>query len=409
MNGHKLNRKDFFKTLAVTGAGTTLAMLGCGGNENAGKADAAQNSGQYPAVPTRPLGNTGMRIPVVFHGIMYNLVENQIVLGKAFQWGMNMVDTSHGYAGGNSELGIGKYLKRHPEKRKDIIIVSKASGAYNVQQVEEKLQRSLKRMNTDYIDIYYGVHGLSDPDELTPELRRWAENAKKRGVIKKFGFSTHRNMAACLQAASRLDWIDVIMTSFNFRLMQDDDMDRAVDACHAKGIGLIAMKVMALNISTSGDKELTRHFTQKGYTDGQAKLKAVLDDKRIAGACVTMQNTALIMANAAAALDKTSLGRDDHRFLRQYAAQTCDDYCAGCASICDGALPEAPVVSDVMRYLMYYNSYGEEKKARDLFRKEIPAATRRKLADLDYSAVERACPRNLPLGRFMAEALDKLA
>jgi hypothetical protein len=169
------------------------------------------------------------------------------------------------------------------------------------------------------------------------------------------------------------------------------------------------MKVMALNISTSGDKELTRHFTQKGYTDGQAKLKAVLDDKRIAGACVTMQNTALIMANAAAALDKTSLGRDDHRFLRQYAAQTCDDYCAGCASICDGALPEAPVVSDVMRYLMYYNSYGEEKKARDLFRKEIPAATRRKLADLDYSAVERACPRNLPLGRFMAEALDKLA
>ncbi len=61
-----------------------------------------------------------------------------------------------------------------------------------------------------------------------------------------------------------------------------------------------------------------------------------------------------------------------------------------------------------MRYLMYYNSYGEQKEARELFAK-IPQKVRAKLLSVDYSQAEARCPQNLPIGKLMAEAVSKLA
>jgi len=402
----KMGRREFFKIAGITGLTTALSVVGCKESSDA-KADSSGKI-SYPQIPRRKLGKTDEMVPVLSHGIMYNLVENQIVLKKGLQWGIKHWDTSNSYAGGNSELGIGKYLKKHPEVRKDVFIVSKASSAKTPKEMEKKLQLSLKRMNTNYIDLFYGIHGLSDPNDLTPEIRKWAESAKKRKLIKHFGFSTHKNMANCLTAASKLDWIDAIMTSWNFRLMQDDTMEKAVDACYKANIGLIAMKVMGLTIYSDGDKKLTQHFIKKGYTDGQAKLKAVLDDKRFAAACITMENTALITTNAAAALDKTKLSKADWQMLQDHALATCSGYCSGCNEFCDSAIPDMPVVSDVMRYLMYYNSYGDEQKAQDLFR-EIPQHMRMHLLSMDFTATEKACPKNLPIGSFIKEAIEKLS
>ncbi len=404
MKNNKMNRRNFFKIAGVAGIGSALGYLGCKKEPSDGLA----KSFKYPKIPKRKLGKTGEMVPVLSHGIMYNLVENQIVLRKAMQWGITHWDTSHGYAGGNSELGIGKYLKKNPEKRKEIFIVSKASGASTPDEVEECLQTSFKRMNTDYIDLFYGVHACKDPDQLTPELKKWAADAKKRKVIKHFGFSTHKNMAKCLMAASKMDWIDAIMTSWNFRLMQDTKMEEAVAACHKSNIGLIAMKVMGHSIDSDGDKKLTEHFIKKGFSEGQAKLKAVLNDKRFAAACVTMENTALLAANSAAALDKVKFTKRDMDVFRNYAQASCSGYCAGCAEICDLAMPETPVISDIMRYLMYYNSYGEEKKARELFA-EIPGNIRAGLLDKDYKKAESLCPQGLPISTLIEEAVRKLS
>ena len=53
-------------------------------------------------------------------------------------------------------------------------------------------------MKTDHIDLYFGVHGLSNPAQLNDEMKKWVEKAKERKVIKYFGFSTHANMATVL-------------------------------------------------------------------------------------------------------------------------------------------------------------------------------------------------------------------
>jgi len=411
----QVTRRQFMRNSALAAAGLSSAFASAEAvsGQNAEK---KPQQPKLPQVPRRKLGKTGIDVPCLALGTMFNLVDSQIVLRNTIKWGVKYWDTAYGYAGGNSELGIGKYLLKNPEVRKELFIVTKASGARTVADVEKRLQSSLKRMNTKYIDLYYAPHAASDPGQLTNELKRWAESAKKRKLIRFFGFSTHKNMANCLAAAARLDWIDAVMTSYNFRLMQDSKLLDAIEACHKAGIAIIAMKTTGrttikrfkLEIETEADKKLVRNFIQRGFSPEQAAIKLVLQDKRISAAPVQMENVSIITKNVAAVLDKTKLTQTDIEVFNEYAQATCDGYCAGCADICDSALPDAPYVSDIMRYLMYYNSYGDRNRARELFA-QIPVKVRNRLLSLDYRLAESRCPQHLPIGRLVAEAVSKLA
>jgi len=206
------------KTMGVAGLAPAFAGL-TKGLEASEEANAEKkDKPKYPQVPKRKLGKTGVEVPSLSLGAN-RLIDSQILLRAAFRWGVTYWDTSPNYTGGNSELTIGKFISRTPDVRKNLFIVTKASGARTVADIEKRLQTSLKRMNTEYIDLYYGVHGLSSPSRLTNELKEWVRSAKKRGLIRFFGFSTHKNIDQNLVAAARLGWIDAIMTAYNFRLM----------------------------------------------------------------------------------------------------------------------------------------------------------------------------------------------
>ena len=408
---NKINRRNFLKTVGAAGVSSVFAS-GCADTNDPCDVEPneapATSDVRLPQVPRRRLGKTGVEVPILTLGTMFDLMENQIVLRKCIDWGATYWDTAYGYSGGNSELGIGRFLKRTPELREKLFIVSKASGARSIDDIEQRLQESLERMNTKYIDLYYGIHVLNDPKRLDDDLRKWAESAKKRKLIKHFGFSTHKDMAPCLAAASKLDWIDAVLTTYNFRVMNEPELQDAVEACHQADIGLTAMKTQGKASEADQAKKLTEHFLQKGFTEGQAKIKLVLEDKRFASAAVRMENVALLTTNVAAVLDKTELTRADKNVFTEYARETCAGYCAGCANICENALPDVPCISEVMRYLMYYNSYGDRTTAKNLFA-QLPADVRSRLLATDFSPAERLCPQRIPIGKFVAEAVTKLA
>ena len=405
---NKMNRRSFLKTVGTAGIGSVLSGQNIFAEPNKPNVPAAKET-SMPQVPRRMLGKTGVEVPIFSFGAMFNIMENQAHLPKTLQYGVGYWDTADCYAGGNSELGIGKFLKAHPDKRKDVFIVTK-SDARDPDGIEKLLQQSLKRMETNYIDLYF-LHGVKTGDELTDDVRKWVDGAKKRGLIRFFGFSTHKNMPECLNAAAKAGWIDSLMTSYNFRLMQDKQLNDAIEACHQKGIGLVAMKTQGLKVDggmNDADKKLVEHFTQQGFTEGQAKIKAVLTDQRIASANVGCPKLTYLTLGIAAVLDKTKLTQADMEVFRQYAMASCNGYCAGCANICEEALLGAPYVSDIMRYMMYYNSYGDRQAARELFAM-IPQQAKEKLLSLDYKAIEARCPQHLPIGRLVTEAMNKLA
>ncbi|MHC4791927.1 MAG: aldo/keto reductase, partial [Planctomycetota bacterium] len=272
---NNINRRDFLKTIGAAGLGSVVASAGAATGSNDANATREVQKPEFPQMPKRKLGKTGVEVPSLSLGT--NRLDNQIILRNALKWGVNYWDTANSYVGGNSELNIGKYLSKSPEVRKEIFIVSKASRAETPEEIEKRLQISLKRMNTKYIDLYYGVHGLDEPGQLTDELKQWVKDAKKRKLIRFFGFSTHENMARNLAAAAKLDWIDAIMTSYNFRLMQDDKIQAGIEACYKAGIGIIAMKVLGIRldhkVETEEDKKLVGQFLQRGFTEIQAKIK----------------------------------------------------------------------------------------------------------------------------------------
>ena len=404
-----VSRRTFLSTIATISAGGLAGM-------SLSEAMAQPIEKLTENAPKRTLGKTGVEIPCLSLGLMYDLLENQIILRKSIEKGVCLWDTAPAYAGGNSEAGIGKFLSRNPDVRKDVFIVTKASGARTVKDVEKHLQNSLERLNTSYIDLYYGVHALSEPSQLTDELKQWVKDAKGRKLIRFFGFSTHTNIAENLSAAAGLDWVDAITTSYNFRLMQDAKVIEAVEACYKSGVGLIAMKTTGKtivswakqDIETEADKKLVEHLLQKGFSPEQATIKLVLEDKRISSACVGMENITILNSNAEAVLNETKLTGEDFEAFRNYAAATCSGYCAGCANICDPALPDMRYVSDIMRYLMYYNTYGDKERARTLFA-QIPRQARSRLLETDYGAAEARCPQRLAIGKLIAEAVSKLA
>ena len=401
-----ISRRSFIKSAGAAGIGSALApLVGRGMAQAATPAHAAEITG----VPTRPFGRSGIHVPILSLGGMFDIPSNQTMLKQAIRWGVTYWDTAHTYSGGHSEEGIGQYFKNYPDHREKIFLVTKSKPGSH-RQMSKNLTTSLKRMNTDHIDLFF-AHGVRDADTMDNSMRDWAAEQKAEGKIRLFGFSTHSNMEQCLLDAARLDWIDGIMMTYNFRLMHEEKMKAAVKACVDAGIGLTAMKTQggdAVGTTTNRELELAGRFVKKGFTDKQAKLKAVWENSQISAICSQMPTMSILMANIAAAVDRTTLTDNDRQHLERYAQETFSHYCAGCTQICQSTIAENVPVGDVMRYLMYARSYGDLNDARRRFA-AIPDAVRKKMARADYSAAEARCPRQLPIARLMGQALEDLA
>jgi hypothetical protein len=405
------SRREFLKTAGAVGIGSMLSPI-----DNLGHAKGlyAADESQQSLVPTRPFGKTGVNVPILALGGGFS--DSKILLMKqAVKLGVSYWDTANYYLGGQSERAIGKYFTKYPEDRSKIFLVTKSLSS-NSDILDLHLDKSLKRMNTTYIDLFF-IHKVDNVDwQVTQEVKAWAEKAKAKGKIRPFGFSTHKNMEEGLIAAAKLGWIDGIMLSYNYRIIHSDEMKRAVDDCTKAGIDLTAMKTQATGwlgwtekvTPNEQEQDLFDQLQKRGLTLEQAKLKAVWDDSRIASLCSYMPNMTILKANAAAAVVKTELSSQDNCLLNQYAHETASNYCTGCASICESEINNEVPISDVMRYLMYSRCYGEPERAKSAF-KRIPSNVRKQMVNIYYKQAERKCPQRMQIGRLMREATIELA
>ncbi|MCJ7774093.1 MAG: aldo/keto reductase [Desulfobacterales bacterium] len=400
----KIDRRTFIKSISAAGMGSLLAAS-CASIASASYGQ----STNMKLVPTRPLGKTGIEVSMLGLGGSQDLMAKQILLKQALKIGVTYWDTAHTYS--NSEEAMGMYFDKFPDDRKKVFLVTKANSS-DPALMENYLETSLQRLKTDYVDMFF-IHSVSNAEEeLTKATKVWAEKEKKKSRIRFFGFSTHKNMERCLSTAASLGWIDAIMSSYNYRLMNLDEMKRAVDKCVKAGIGLVAMKTQApfmTRIYANIGKEnkttqaLTDQFTKKGFTVEQAKLKAVWANHQIASICSEMTNMTILNANVAAALDKTSLSALEKELFALHARKTASYYCKGCAEYCESEMNCEVPVSDVMRCVMYAHEYGEIDRARNIL-KQMSSEIVNRLKGTDFASAERICPNKMPIDMLMREA-----
>jgi predicted aldo/keto reductase-like oxidoreductase len=314
------NRRTLIKTSGSLSAGP---MLAAGGAAADVPTEGGRTRRAIPlSVPTRPFGNSGYNLPILALGGYFDALHNQSLLDQALRLGITYWETSFSFDG--AKEGFGTYLKRNPDCRNRLFLSAK-TPCRDPEGMSQDLEETLRALQTTYIDFFV-VHAVDDAACLNTEMRRWVDRAKAEGKIRLFGFSTHSNMETCMVHASKLGWIDGIMTTYNYRLMHRDEMKRAIDSCVKAGIGLNAIKSQAeltnpkatIGVETDKALKMTEEFIGKGFTFQQAKLKVVWGNSHITSICSLMPTKAILLANAAAALDRTELSAEDLSLLEHY-------------------------------------------------------------------------------------------
>ncbi len=392
----KITRREMFRYAGLAGM---AALLG----SRISEAAETPPPPALPKIPRRVLGKTKETVPVLLMGGAMRFDQTfDPKLAECLRFGVNYFDTADCYAGGTSEIAIGNFLEK-TGKRKEVWITTK-SDDHTPAGLARLLDRSLERLKTNQVDMLF-LHALKDPRTLSPEVAQAAEQFKKAGKIRFFGFSCHDStVAELISRAAEVGWIDAVMFRYNFREYGNTELNRAMDAAHKAGVGLIAMKTQGSAVSF---EDSVNKFTEKNFTRHQAVLKAVWADERISAAVSQMDTLEKIKSNVAAALDKTSLAESDILELQRYAESTRHLYCAGCQHICNAAVPAGVEVGTTLRYLMYHDNYGERETARQLFA-QLPEAARR-IAGVDFSKAAALCPHRIDIARHMRRAAEVLA
>ncbi len=155
------------------------------------------------------------------HNLYPNLDEEQgkDVVRQAINHGINLLDTAYIYGPERSEELVGEVVKEYP--REQIKIATKGSHEFDENQevhqnnqpeyLKQQVENSLKRLQTDYIDLYY----IHFPDNNTPKDQAVAalQELKEQGKIKAIGVSNFT--LDQLKEANKDGYVDVVQLEYN--------------------------------------------------------------------------------------------------------------------------------------------------------------------------------------------------
>jgi len=398
-----VNRRSFLQAGAVATASAMAAPT-------IGRADEPKEAGKKD-LPRRPLGKTGVEVTALNLGTWRSTGLDRL-LKFAYASGVRVFDAADCYG---SEPGLGRWFQERPEVRDEIFLVTKSHPRQGPQQLIPQLDERLQALKTDRVDLLF-IHGIG-PGEYGRESLKWPkskefadviEKIKKSGKAKFVGFSCHDALKAdYLKAAAEGGFVDAIMLQYTPWLEKDSALNKALDACHAKGIGLISMKQVAGHTDLDQVFKRAPMLKEKGLTPYQGLLHAIWTDERIATCCVSMRNTDQIRENVAAAHRFEPLKTAEIEQLRDACLAAGPMLCADCDGRCARAAGTKAALGDLTRLLTYHEHHGYRAEARKLFA-EMPEAER-DWRGADLEAARATCPNRLDFARLLPEVDRHLA
>ncbi len=403
-NGSAVGRRAFLGTGA--GAVTAAAMLGQGESTPAQEPPAADAKPSSGLIPKRMLGKTGVEVSMLNLGTWKSVGLDRI-LRLAWSRGLRYVDTAASYG---SEPAIGRWMKADPKIRKDLFLVTKAHP-HTPRDLIAELDKRLEQLQTDYVDLIF-IHAMGDGDinkeidwPMSREFKETAEAIRKSGKAKFVGFSCHHpRQAEILQNAVKGGFVDAIMVRNDSWADHDAPFNKALDACHKAGVGLISMKQIAGNVKIDDIAARLPELKEKGLTPYQGLLHAIWTDERFSSVCVSMRNTDQVRENIDAAnrfkpMTTAELGR-----LRAACLAAGPIFCAGCDGSCSRAAGTAAELGTLTRLLTYHDHHGYREEARRQYAALAPEA--RDWTGADLEAAREACHNKLDFAALL-DRVDK--
>lgn len=351
----RIKRRHFLKGLGAGAFGLSLPKSSTSSEEKKSiqEENPALNIKKY-----RDLGKTGIKVSDIGFGAINYFNPN--VLRYAYDLGVNYFDTAEAYMRTNSETYMGQALKEIRQK----VIISTKHGISSPQEMERgtiirRVEGSLKRLQTDYIDIAL-IHQVSDTAVLENEEVLAAYNQLKRdGKVRFTGVSTHFPKKL-FSKFSETGFCDVVLFIYNH--MEGPSIEPLIQKIRIMGIGTVAMKALAGNKQGS-----LKSLVNERVKYSQAALGWVLSNPHI-DSCIITMNTFSHVEEYVAASGK-SLDRKSLETLSKYRNEAGSLYCRVSCRECLRYCPHGVAINDVLRYAMYYEDYRMEKSAIELYEK----------------------------------------
>ena len=388
-----MKRRDFIKSTIAAGAAVSITT-------QAG-AEPAPSIKQF-----RPLGKTGLKMSDISFGA--GKLSSPSLVARAMDQGINYIDTAPDY--GRSEDNLGEHIKKYGRRDKLIVATKFCDyGAYGQHLAGDQPQAkyiamaeaSLKRLNTDYIDVILvhamgeGTHGQEDRLFSENMLGAFAK-LKKDGKARFLAVSSHgpNRMEELMIKAVTSGHYDIIQLAHNF--MQFPKAPDVIAEAGKRGVGVVAMKTLA------GAKET--NIPTGGEPFEHAAFGWVLKNPDISGLIVTISNVRdlnfFVEASGKPFTKKSEATLD--AYMLAHSAEYCRTGCGDCLSAC----PEGVDVASILRAQMYFTDYHEEKKGMEIYSRISPDASA--CAGCQDAACQTACPHGVHVQRLLTRAHQDL-
>tara|TARA_B100001250_G_scaffold272665_1_gene235434 strand:+ start:40 stop:1257 length:1218 start_codon:yes stop_codon:yes gene_type:complete len=355
------------------------------------------------------LGRTNLKVSDISFGTSRLRSGEEHLIHHAIDRGINYFDSAEGYTRGQAEKVLGNALTG---KRDQVYLVSKTMIGPETKQTEmmERLEKSLKSLKTDYVDIYMN-HAVNDVKVVAnPEWLSFIELAKKQGKIRFTGISGHGGyLVDCINYALDQDMIDIMLTAYNFGqdpkfyegltrrfdwIATQEALPKAISRAKDMDVGVIAMKtLMGARLNDM------RPYEQDGSTYSQAAFKWVLSNDEVDALVITMKTTEDIDEFLAAS-GSSQLSRIEDQLLKQYAKLNGMSYCKQVCNSCEGSCPAQVPIADVMRTRMYAIDYKDIEFAKDEYALLESDAT--SCLTCSGEPCKNACPKGVDISKWCA-------
>jgi predicted aldo/keto reductase-like oxidoreductase len=327
----ELGRREFLKrAMQTTAAGVVSTGI------TSGAVPKENNINLADTIPTRVLGKTGVKLPILGYGGA-GLVkmwgsplspEDRVKLVRyAYDQGVRYYDTAGNYMESQSILGKG--LKGI---RDNVYLVSKVETTVP-SNVRKAVEKSLKELQTDCLDAIL-IHGTPGLEQMSVEqaMKIHAELVKLRDerIVRSIGFSAHSYFDKALALISS-GGFDVCMLSYGYiprgyNQIWSARMVELRNACVAKahelGIGIAAMKVVGGGVLGAWSGYIVPGFDKKRL--GQlpaAAIRYVLQDERIHLLVIGMRLKQELDANIKILSSDATYTLDDRALLAEFSAK----------------------------------------------------------------------------------------
>ncbi len=370
----------------------------------------------------RPFGKTGFQISALGFGAM-RLPQTTIdgkdcfdheagiaLLRQGIDLGINYVDTAPFYCDSESELIIGKALK--DGYRDKIALSTKLPGEdRGYDAARKRLEESLTRMQTEYIDFYHlwGISWKRFSEEAEPEGQvRMALKAQEEGLIKHLSFSFHddpENMKKLIDTGLFAS----VLCQYNLLDRSNED---SIAYAAQKGLGVVIMGPVGGGRLGAPSQTVRSLLPGKVQSSPEIALRFVLSNPAISCALSGMGSTQMVEENVAIASTAAPLTHAEQEQVARSMEENkkrAQLYCTGCnyCMPCPVGV-NIPLNFELMNYSRVYDLTDYAKEQYKQIGKVNWMKGETAAACVECGECEAKCPQKLNIRQQLKETREVL-